>query len=337
MIPKQDYQVVIDTIKRKDLIPSKYKSQIVVDDFRGLPIEDEFQKLFNFYQGNILRHYNYGIKPGLFFYNSSTSINAFAAKWNDHFIISFNKGTLMFLKEKYKSNRNLEDAKGLETTKQIFNKSDYPMNELMYQLCGNFTFYHELGHLIQKSEHLDDKLNEDVTSPTFFDLASHIREYDADIFSGICLGTHLYQYIVNWCPDVDDNEANKIIGAITASIFLYLLSFPSANKPLYFKAESHPHPIIRIMGILFVISDYVEMLSAKKKKLVLSKKVIMDETFSIAESIADQILDTRCLKNFKEVFKKNSFKIINYNKELMSLISSNKSSAFNKRNVVANK
>jgi len=331
MIPVQDYQKSIDLIRDNDLIPEKYKANVIVDDYRDLPIEDEFQKLFNFFQGNIHKHYGYGIKPGLFFYNSNVTLNAFAARWKDHFVISFNKGAVIFLDQKFKSQTDLIKVEGLEDYIDAESKSDYPLNELMYQLCSNYIFYHELGHLIQKSDGLAEMLNEDIVTKGSFRIQDHILEYDADLFSSICLGTHLYQYIYNWCRDATDEEAEKIISAVAASIFLLLLSFSSAKKELYFEEESHPHPFIRIIGILYVITDYIELLSKKKREIKLNRSRMIQQAFEIAEKISDKVLVAGSILNFKETFAGNSAAITTYNKKLQTQVKAYDNSAYNRR------
>ena len=338
MIPSQDYQKSIDAIKGRDLIPTKYKKDVILDDYRELPIEKEFQSLFNFFQGNIYKYCEFGIEPGIFFFNTTTTLNAFAAKWKDHFIISFNKGTVIFLDQKFKSQTNILKVEGLEDYIEAESKSDYPLNKLMYQLCNYYIFYHELGHLIQKSDGLDEMLNEDIVTKATFNIQDHILEYDADLFSSICLGTHLYQYIDEWsCPKASDKEIENIISSVTASIFLLLLSFNSAKKNLYFEEESHPHPIIRIIGILYVITDYIELLSKEKKVIVLDRTNITQGIFEVAEKIADRVLYGDAITNFKDVFMDNTEAISSYNMKLLSLVKTYTNSAYNRRNEKINK
>ncbi len=332
MIPVLDYQNSINLIKNNDLIPDIYKGDIIIADFRGLPLENEFQRLFNFFQQSIYKHYTYGIEPGLFFYNSKITLNAFAAKWKDSFIISFNIGTILFFDQKFKGQTDILNVNGLEDYIEAEKKSDYPLNELMYQLCNNYIFYHELGHLIQNSDGLVEMLHEYIRVKTTFDIQDHIIEFDADLFSSICLGAHLYQYIEKWCPQATDKEAEKIISAATASIFLLIISLGSAKNELYYKEGSHPHPFIRIIGILYVISDYIELLSKRKKQRKLNKYNMIKQLLFVAEKISDKILYGETVTNFKKVFEGNFEDITAYCTKLQYLVAGYSDSAYNRRN-----
>ncbi len=154
MVPKLNYQENIEVLISNELIP---KNSIY--DFREFPRKEIFQRLFDFYQGNIVRHYNYGIEPGLIFFNPNLSINAAANKVKEYYLITLNKGTVFKLLSTFNDNPDILNIKGLEKYQKVNKKSDYPLNKLMFQLCCHFTFYHELGHLIQKSQLLETGLS----------------------------------------------------------------------------------------------------------------------------------------------------------------------------------
>ncbi len=317
------YQEILD---KKSILDKIDKS---IYDFRDRPLETEFQKLFYAYQSNLSKHHDYGIEPALFFFHEAER-NAFSDKLDDHFIISISNGIIEFLLSKFNDNTELLNVEGLEKFKEVEKKADSPLNKLMYQLCGYYVFYHELGHLIQKSERLRIGLNKEFSIGE-----CHLREYDADIFSALCLGTHLYEYIVTKCTDADNEECQLIIGAVTASIFVYLLSWPSARKPFYLEAESHPHPLVRIIGILFVLADYIEKLSSNKRRINLNRDAIIKSSFSVIDKIVDSILDKSEMNNFLKTFIDNKEEVIRYYHHLINLVKNTEYSAFNKRNKTA--
>lgn len=155
MIETYDYSKTIEINKRLGLIPNLH-------DFRGLENEEEYQSFLDLAQGEIFRHYTYGIEPALLVFNSGIDVNAYATQIGDYFLISYNLGTVSFLLNNFHKNSGLLNHSGLQDFVQLDRKSDYPFNELMSQMCMSFTFYHELAHLVQKSAFLKTGLNEDL-------------------------------------------------------------------------------------------------------------------------------------------------------------------------------
>ncbi|MBK8404767.1 MAG: hypothetical protein IPL25_11960 [Saprospiraceae bacterium] len=51
--------------------------------------------------------------------------------------------------------------------------------------------------MIQKSDGLNLSLNEDLDRNISFDFQRHVLEFDADLFSAMNLGAHIYQYFEN--------------------------------------------------------------------------------------------------------------------------------------------
>ena len=296
-----------------------------------LDLSKEYQILFNFYQGWIEQQQKFGIFKSNIFFNPFINVNAKATKHNDHFIISINRGVIYTLWNKFQTNHKLFEASGLHEFNTIQQKSDWPFNKLMFQLCCHFTFYHELGHLIQDSELLKSGLSEDISSDKKFSQYRHIMEYDADAYSGICLSTHIYKYL-EYCHIIDNKEAELIISAIGSSIFTYLLMFESTKLPFYTKEYSHPHPFVRLFSVLDYMVGYIEHLDKEKDIYKLNTKTILKKLIQCSKVIINMLMDEDSRKRIDKLMDNNINEAIKYSKELKELNVNNQESAFNKRN-----
>jgi len=335
MVQTLDYQLYMRWMISET--PIKH-TEIFFFENEGLKKElvAKFQKLFNLYQGSLNRQGKYGIKKATIFFNHNHSVNAKATVFNDHYLISINKGTICTLWKKFYLKSDLMKLEGLDKFDKVQSNAGYPINKLMFQLCCHFSFYHELAHLIQKSDYLTVGLSEDVTSSTNFNLERHVLEYDADAFSAVSLGTHLYQYIRDWCPNLKNGDAELIISVVASSIFVYLMLFESAKIPFYTKLDSHLHPFVRLLGIVHYMTDYIKHLDATHGVLNLDSSIINSEMMVCSKLISNELLDDQALTHLKVFFKKNTTDARNYNIELLELVSTNIDLAFNKRNIIAN-
>lgn len=309
-----------------------YDSEPYTDD-----IIEEFHKLFSFYQGWLNRQKRYGIIKGFFFFNPNSSVNAKATRYDDYFIMTINKGTVLKLWQEFQIRDELFLNPGLEKFNIVQHKSDYPFNKLMFQLCCHFTFYHELGHLIQKSELLKDGMSEDVEVMTTFDSARHLLEYDADIFSAICLGTHVYQYIEDWCFELESGDAELIISGIASSIFVYLMMFESVKAPFYLKACTHPHPFVRLIGVSYYLTDYINFIDGKHKQFDLNIQLVYQEFTGLAKALSRHVLGDENSRQIDDLIANNMEEAIQYNNTLADTLKTDENLAVNKRNHLANK
>ncbi|MBK6545013.1 MAG: hypothetical protein IPG12_07055 [Saprospiraceae bacterium] len=328
-----DYQEIIDNCKKLEIC-----SYIPVFDFRGKSYAGEFLNLFNFYQENIVRHYKYGIKPGIFVFGDNDTLNAWAAKISETYVISFNRGTVFRLEELFRYNTTILDSEGLESYQEVENHSNYKFHNLMHQICMSFTFYHELGHLIQKSDGLNLGLNEDLDRHISFDFQRHVLEYDADFFSAMNLGAHIYQYFEKWHKRKTSNDLECLISILSAAIFVRILSSPSMDMPFYTNENSHPHPIIRVLSIVHAIIDYnIELLERKESGVTIDEGRVVKMTLAAAEILAKNLLGNFQFKNFVLMLQENEEKISEYTGELREQTARMGNSAYNRWNKMANR
>lgn len=334
MIPRLDYELycrdlVTNTpIRHEDIY--FYNKEVL-----GVELSTEFQKLFDFYQGWINQQKKYGVMKGAIFFNPATSVNAKATRYNDYFIMTINKGTVVTLWREFQRKDYLLLLPGLENLLLIQQKSDYPINELMFQLCCHFTFYHELGHFIQKSDLLEQGLREDVNNLGGFDSYRHLLEYDADVFSSICLGTHVYQYTRDWVRDLKKGEAELVIAGVVSSIFVYMMMFESVKIPFYLKRNTHPHPFVRLLGIIHFITDYIRHIDEDHRVLNLDIGVIYAEFVTYSKTLSRELLSEQVSQIIDGFIRDSIREAGEYNNELSEVFKAHDELAVNKRNQIA--
>lgn len=274
------------------------------------PSMQEFEDLYQFAQEN-LRNYcdEYEIQPSYFHYVDKLSVNARAGKFNSHYIIGINKGTIVELHKLFIQNNIFNKNENLKQYLVLENILDVPISVLMYQLATQFTFYHELGHLIQKSTSLFQGMSEEYQKP--FSLEKHLLEFDSDLHAANHIAFHVRQYL-----DKIDNSnktkenIEKLISTSIASIYCYFtLLFQSFNENIYYLENTHPHPIIRISYILPTFIDVlakhfsINQANVLNEGLMISKEIFIKSHQGELIGSYENILFTE-LENIQQYIKK---------------------------------
>ncbi|GAA3773325.1 hypothetical protein [Flavobacterium ginsengiterrae] len=110
----------------------------------------------------------------------------------------------------------------------IYNNLDNPSNVLLYQVAQHFTFYHELAHLIQKSDLLYNFLYERPQQQEHFSIVNYKLELDAD---ELATATHIHQYIFKiFGENIDNQKVESITELFCFGILLYMLSFDAIKN-----------------------------------------------------------------------------------------------------------
>ncbi len=136
------------------------------------------------------------------------------------------------------------------------------LKTVLNQCCISFLFYHELAHVLQLSDTKNNNeydLQEQYSTNNSFDIKKHIYETDADHFGAIMSTVKLMEEIM-----YNNQQSNPVIwfNYLTALLFTtanIIIEF-SRNlfREIYYKRNSHPHPLIRIMQckeqMLFTVS-----------------------------------------------------------------------------------
>lgn len=278
------------------------------------PYKEEFDDVFGFYQENLDLNTKYGITPSVIFFNNKGTINAKAGKIDGHFIISMNMGLIVGLIDIFENKKDLIKKENNKEFLDFEKTLDSPIHHLMYQNAVHFTFYHEMAHLIQKSEFLEHNLYEHLDNSLGFSERRHLLELDADEFSSISIGVHILDYAEKmFGKEFNSEQLKKLLIIACSSIFLYLLNFKSYVRKVYFEKMSHPHPAIRIMWIAFSIIGYcIRTLEAKGKNMNLTTKEIYNKTLDFSESIADQFFDDNPVTEYKEAIGENALEMKSY-------------------------
>jgi hypothetical protein len=216
--------------------------------YDGIPLEPVFEMYFQFCQENLrIKSNEFGIEPARIFIRNHRGVNAFATKHKDYYIVGVNAGTLINLYYFFDNKDELFDGPDLAFLNNL-NKHlktlDSSIFYLMQQFCNQFTYYHELGHLIQRSPELQNSIEELYFSPgseCVYSPEKHVYEFDADIYGSEHIAFHVLQF---W---EKQNSAETC----------------------------HPHPLVRIV---YIIDSFIQTIqgNAKSKVNINSNKIIQD-------------------------------------------------------------
>lgn len=246
-----------------------------------------------------------------------------------------NKATINFLLGAFRKDDLLE-GNGLESWIEFEKELDNSIASLMYQNALHFTFYHEMGHLVQKSSLLELGLYEQPIQNEF-SVLRHILELDADEYSALSVGSHTIQYARTiYGDDVPVDKLEKLLVLVCASILIYLMSFPSNRRDIYYKESTHPHPIIRVTCIIFVIIGYSsQALQQIGLNLTLNLKNLVNQSIDLAEALSIKILEHNYLSNYKASIGMEADNITAYIKEMREISSNDSTLAVDKWNIIA--
>lgn len=286
------------------------------------PNQSEYLEIFGFYWKTLENNSDYGIAPAYLFFINNFSINARATlSANGYYLIGINMGTVNWLIDNFKTN----DTLIIDSNIFLFNKLapylDTPINNLMHQIGCHFTFYHELAHLIQKSDYLELNMEENPASIEVFQINRHLLEIDADTFCALCIGTHIMQYSEKlFGEEISRPLIESIIVLITIPIILYLLSFEGNSIDLYYREKTHPHPAIRLTNFIMVLTHYCNgSLEAKNRGFTINQGDIFIVAMNIAEELQYKFFDNNTVSQYRENITANRPQVISYLSELIEM------------------
>lgn len=321
----------------KEVITNTSIAKEDIFDFEDSPFKDEYNKTFEFYYETLLRNSFYGIEPCLLFFKNYCSINAAACYENGYYIVSINMGTIVGLINRFKEKTDLLISCDIDAYIEFEKLLDVPIRELMYQNATHFTFYHEMAHLIQKSNLLANTISENFDSDSGFSIESHLMELDADQFSSLCIGEHTLQYVKKtFGTNITNEKLEMTLIVICSSALFYILGFMTNKFDIYYKTKSHPHPIIRISCIVFHIVGYVtQSLNYDGFKTNTEMKEVVNKCLDFSNKLALKKFGENLIENYKETLRSEAINIIAYIKEMRELQEKDKTLASYKWNVIA--
>jgi len=304
-------------------------------DYEFSPLKDEFNFNFKFYLEALHRHANYGISPSLLFYTNDFSSNAAAGCENGHYIIQIHLGLMQHLIERFKAKTDLligtENDEFIDFERLI----NVSINELMYQSALHFTFYHEMAHLIQNSELLSAKLYEYREGVGEYSDLRHLLELDADKFNSLCLGAHILGFLdTNFGETLTKEQLEKTLILICSSALFYMLSFQTNKLDIYYKENTHPHPIIRVTCIIFNIVEYIrQSLSRKGYSFEITTNEVAVKCIDFSNKLSIHKFESNLIEDYRNILVREIRNITEYIKEFRIYEESDKSLASYKWNL----
>jgi len=288
-------------------------------DYQFSPIALLFDRFYNFCQDNLSFHCSeYDIQPAIFYYKNDKRVNAGAGKLSSFFLIEMNMGTLVTMYNFF-YNENVAFSKDTYLKRDYvgLTPADAPPDFIMYQVAIQFTYYHELGHLVQKSPLLSHFLTEKYTSGgSDFTLLKHLMEFDADLYAAQMIFFHIQEFWGKLPIMRQTGETlSKFIALYLSSIFIYLTYLEGNPTPLYFAEQSHPHPLVRITYILDIIISVAEK---NIKDIKINAGKVLSESFNISEKIAVANKRTNPVERYANVIRSANDEITAYVNKLIS-------------------
>lgn len=296
--------------------------------YKGDSGEEYFEKLFQFYSWNLAHNYKFGANPSYIIFYNKDELFSEALISKKHYIIAFNKGLIKKLLEWYHSYFDFGNIKGLEAFRKLEEEIRFKISELLEQAINHYVFYHEFAHLIQYVAE-GDYIRENIKNCDYR-LDIHIEEYDADIFSGICLAEHIFLFIKSSLnDDLDEDKLNNFIAIIISGVMVFILSLPNRCKAEFYTKETpYPHNLIRVNNIVMVIiNQFKDIIAQEGSNIKVDEKFICGRSFMITKNLLDHFGLHDIALSFEEDMGKKWTFIEEYCNELFQKTSEYKFSA----------
>jgi hypothetical protein len=310
----ENYDLEIENATRNNILKNDE-----IFDFRGLPIEEHFNGLYKFCRNNLDIYAEIeNISPNIFLYTNSFEINAKFGFVNGQNVILINlglmKNCLVNYSENYKLNQFVENKYA-----DLIKKLDNPISYLAFQLTTQFTYYHELAHLVQSYKKKNEIELSERNTDDKYDLIKHKLEINADTFASIAIATHLPQYIDTvFGNEIDKKTATDTIKILGACLLNYVVNF-SDKTEIYIDNHSHPHPFLRLLNIILNMSNHIEsILNLKEKNIHLNGREIFKSILETYQDMEDNGVFPTKFSNL--VYKTEAFysEIIKYMNEILN-------------------
>lgn len=326
---KIDYRVNYQKLIDNNIIVSHD-----VYDYTDTEVKDRYDPLFQFYQKHLNENFGeFKINPAILFYNNNHGVNGWAHYVNGFYVISINKGTIYELHKIFIEQReNIAQLKELRKFGEGIAKTAY---RTMHNTATHFLFYHEVGHLIQRST-IEERLYSDMSDKKVFDINNHKNEFDSDIFSSIMISRHILVAYSKLDPILQDAENLKTI--ITLSCVgagIYRLFYLSRFREMYYEKHTHPHIMIRCISIINTIYEYTNKQYQTDYGQTISDSYLSEitiNTFELLERVYNLVYDDISFGYFKSIIGSEGNKLSKYYMKLGKLVEEDPESAISKRN-----
>jgi len=232
-----------------------------VYNFSESDYKDFFTGYYSFCRENLdIQSKQEPIVPNVFLFTNSFEVNAGAGIRNKNFIIEINVGLIRSCLENYHDNKPLADF-FTQLLPDTFSKFDNTANVLAFQICTQFTYYHELAHLFQlsgKKENIAIKERYNLAGKACYDRVKHILEINADTYATINVATHIEQYIERTFKDkvTIENTMDTFV-FFGCCLLNYTLNFSTKPEEIYFEAHDHPLSFLRQLNVVLNLTHHV--------------------------------------------------------------------------------
>ena len=320
IIPKT-YKKIMDYKQEMDYAIKNNIAQFGdIFDFDGVPNEKLYKDLYSFCRENLDIHFKRkSILHGSFLYSNDFNVNARARTKDNQSTILFNIGLMHNCMKKYLFNHALNDFIELKEP-DLNSKFDTPLSHLAFQITTQFTYYHELAHLIQFSQTAGEEELQERSSEGEFDIKKHKLEINADTYSSICITTHIYQYILKSFGDnINQENVTKTLTLLGTCLLEYILNFTDKFE-FYFEEYSHPHPLIRLLNIILSLtSHFSEFPLFIEKGIKLEPISLFRSIIDFHKELEDNKIFTTGFSNFTSQYAANKDKIVSYFSKIKDL------------------
>lgn len=303
-------------------IKSKIYSYSDIYDFRDTPNETLFSQFYSFCRESLeIQSEKIKIAPNFFIFSNDYSINATAVKTIDGIYgIKINLGLFAYCINNILNNSELNNYIKNEF-QTVFNLLDNPPSVLSFQIATQFTYYHELGHLMQFTKPLTKAfaMEERPLDSSSYNIENHKLEINADSYASIAIASHIQQYAENiFGKDIDNLKIENLIKILLSSLLNYIASFSNNLSDVYLDEKSHPHAFIRMFKIGLTVIHYLNQSSfLTEKNIKLNVNQLNKDVFDFYEQLEkNKIYDTNFGATLDSIFDMRE-SIISYLGELL--------------------
>ncbi|GGA65583.1 hypothetical protein GCM10008015_02940 [Flavobacterium palustre] len=245
--------------------------------------------------------------------NYNYAFNAKATVRKQHSLITFNIGLIEKLENIIYESIELFLYENIASL--IIQESEKErLKKISTTCCIYYLFYHELAHVIQSSEAKESNtfdLQEQYSNERPFDIRQHIYEFDADLFGSSMSTYKLLEKIKNINNQF---EIFDLFNFLTALLFttgnIIIIFSGNLFQKIYYRENSHPHPIIRILKI------NEQIMSFASKNLAIQRE-FFDAILQRSATMISQLEYSEKIRvNYTELYKNNKDEIIKYIDEI---------------------
>ncbi|MFZ4929206.1 hypothetical protein [Chryseobacterium sp. Mn2064] len=287
------------------------KYQIITDafDYEGLdPDIVENYKYFEYRFNELFteKANQFKLKDCHFVIKNNSYCNAFAKTVKGYNIIGITTGYVVQMRNIFNQKNIMHilsiglisDQQLLDAYGNLYNLENFELNKFMLNCSIQFTFSHELRHILQFNSSkisVDNYRNENLDQSTF-EIKKHVWEFDADRTASFEVMKYIFE--MKRKHKINDDNIFKCmlytgLGSIfiTKTFFYFRLETSKLNLnkiDFYTKKYSHPHPIVRIFNIIDYfydnIADFFPKLNITKQDLLNNALGIIKLYFSYYQS-----------------------------------------------------